>query len=57
MKCPVEFQVQVPASALGFRVLQVHPDLLDPGLLRSTRSSPCSRVSKHAAMQIVDRPD
>lgn len=32
MRCPVEFQVQVPASELGFRVLQVHLDLLDPGL-------------------------
>lgn len=32
MKCVVEFQVQVPASALGFRVLQVHLVLPDPAL-------------------------
>lgn len=45
MKCLVEFQVQVPAWALGFRVLQVHLVLLDPDLWRSMLSSPCSRVS------------
>lgn len=32
MKCVVEFQVQVPASALGFRDLRVHLVLPDTAL-------------------------
>lgn len=55
LKRVVEFQVQVPVSVLGFRVLQVHLVLPAPGLWLLMPSSLCSRVStrisKYAVVQ------